>query len=126
MSASTLVFDSPDRRQPFHVRRIGYQINSGRLERREAISTDTDGYPWALTGYTTAPWRQKFNSLTGTSVFTYGDECGATITNFTQVGKVRTVRIAVTVATATAPTRPYTYQTSVTLRTPQPLTPSCP
>jgi type II secretory pathway component PulJ len=117
MSASEVVFDTPDRKTPFHVRRVGYRAISGRLEHREAISTDTDGHPWILTAYATAPWRQKFQSLQSTSVFTYKKSDGGTATT---VGEIESIGISVTVATATAPNRPYTYRTSVTLRTPLP------
>jgi prepilin-type N-terminal cleavage/methylation domain-containing protein len=117
MSASAIQFFSPDRQLPFHLRRIGYQVASGQLQRRTAVSTDTDGYPWTMNpaSISSAPWIRQADSLTSTSVFTYVDEDGKS----TAVpANVRTIRISVTVAPQTTPTRTFTYQTSVKLRTP--------
>jgi type II secretory pathway component PulJ len=117
MSASAIQFTTPDRQQPFHLRRIGYQVSSGNLQRRLSISTDTDGAPWTMSpaAITSAPWITQAGSLTSTAVFTYYNASGATTTT---PSAVRTVGIRATVATQTSPTRVYTYQTSVKLRTP--------
>ncbi|MCP9486943.1 MAG: prepilin-type N-terminal cleavage/methylation domain-containing protein [Gaiellaceae bacterium MAG52_C11] len=119
MSATAIQFFSPDRQLPFRLRRIGYQAAAGKLERRTATSTDTDGYPWTMNpaAITSAPWIEQADSLASTAVFTYLDASGATTTSTTAV---RTVGIQVVVATQTSPTRQFTYQTSVKLRTPAP------
>lgn len=117
IGASSIQFFSPDRQQPFRLRRIGYQVAAGKLQRRMAISTDTDGYPWTMNpaSMASAPWITQARSLSSTSVFTYLDANGATTTN---PASVRTVGISVTVAPITSPTRDFTYRTSVKLRTP--------
>lgn len=119
MSASAIQFFSPDRQLPFRLRRIGYQAAGDKLQRRTAISTDTDGYPWTMNpaAISSAPWISQARSLTSTNVFTYYDANGATTASPTAV---RTVGINVTVATQTSPTRQFTYKTSVSLRTPAP------
>lgn len=119
MSANAIQFFSPDRQQPFRLRRIGYQAAAGKLERRTATSTNTDGYPWTMSpaAITSAPWIAQADSLVSTSVFTFLDASGAATASTTAV---RTVGIQVIVATQTSPTRQFTYQTSVQLRTPAP------
>jgi prepilin-type N-terminal cleavage/methylation domain-containing protein len=119
MSASAIQFFSPDRLNPFHLRRIGYQVSSGNLQRRMAVTTDTDGYPWTFNpaAITSAPWRTQARQLQSTSVFTYYNDSG---TSTSTPAAVRTVGISVTVATQTSPANQYTYKTSVKLRTPAP------
>jgi prepilin-type N-terminal cleavage/methylation domain-containing protein len=117
VSPSAIQFFSPDRQQPFHLRQIGYQISGDAMQRRTAVSTDTDGYPWTMSpaAITSAPWHTQADRLVSTSVFTYLDANGAsTLTP----ASVRTVVIRVTVAPLTNPSRQFTYQTSVKLRTP--------
>jgi len=117
ISASAIQFFSPDRQQPFHLRRIGYQVSGGNLQRRTATSTDTDGYPWTMNpaSMASAPWHTQADSLVSSTVFTYLDANGAsTLTP----ASVRTVVISVTVAPLTNTARQFTYQTSVKLRTP--------
>ena len=113
VSANTLTFLSPDREQPFHLRRISYRLQSGVLQRAQAKSTDTDGYPWSIGAL--GGWHSQVGSVVGTSLFTFYDSTGAVTTT---PSAVSTVAIAVTVATKTSPNRKYTYRTSVSLRTP--------
>ena len=113
VSANTLTFLSPDRQQPFHLRRISYRLQSGVLQRAQAKSTDTDGYPWSIGAL--GGWHSQVGSVVGTSIFTFYNSAGAVTTT---PSAVSTVAIAVTVATKTSPNRKYTYRTSVSLRTP--------
>lgn len=120
MSATSLQFLSAGNGKPFPLRRIAYQLQGGRLQRRMVTSSDTDGPPWVWpTAITSVPWTTVLGSISGSAVFTYYDANGAKITDFSQVGKVHEVDIVLTLATKTAPVRQLTYETSVTLRTAQ-------
>ena len=111
ISATQIQFLSPDRQQPFHLRRLAYRASGTSFQSAQAISTDTDGAPWEIPAL--GPWNTQFGSLVGTNVFTYLDENGVATAVPAQV---RTVVIEVTVATSISPNRQYTYKTSVTLR----------
>jgi prepilin-type N-terminal cleavage/methylation domain-containing protein len=111
ISASQIQFLSPDRQQPFHLRRLAYRASGTSFQSARAISTDTDGAPWDIPAL--GSWTTEFGSLVGTNVFTYLDENGAATADPAQV---KTVVIQVTIATSTSPNRQYTYKTSVTLR----------
>ncbi len=50
ISSTQITFVSPDRAQPFHLRRISYRLLAGKLERATLTSTDTDGSPWVIPG----------------------------------------------------------------------------
>jgi type II secretory pathway pseudopilin PulG len=113
LSASTLTFLTPDRQEPFHLRRISYRLQSGELQRALATSTDTDGAPWTIPAL--GAWHTQVGSVVNTTLFSYYDENGAVTAD---PAAVRTVDIVVTVATDTSPGRQYTYRTSVSLRTP--------
>jgi type II secretory pathway component PulJ len=113
IGASTITFLSPDRAEPFHLRRISYRLQSGVLQRAQAVSTDTDGYPWSIG--TLGGWHSQLRSVANTTLFTFYDSAGAVTAT---PAAVETVAIAVTVATETSPSRQYTYQTRVSLRTP--------
>jgi type II secretory pathway component PulJ len=113
IGANTITFLSPDRQEPFHLRRISYRLQSGVVERAQAVSTDTDGYPWTIPAL--GAWHGKVGSVVGSTLFTYYDADGAVTAT---PASVSTIAIAVTVATATSPDRQYTYRTSVSLRTP--------
>lgn len=111
-TGTQLTFISPDRAQPMHVRRIAYQVTGGQLQRALATSTSTAA-PWTIPAL--GGWSTLFRSVvtTGIPVFSYFDGNGASTAVATNV---RTVRIHVAVATATAPGRQLTYDTRVTLR----------
>jgi prepilin-type N-terminal cleavage/methylation domain-containing protein len=111
LGSTQVTFFSPDRLQPFHLRRIAYRVSGGWLERAVAISTDTDGPPWVLPSL--GPWTRVVGSITDPAVFTFQDDSGNTTTN---PASVRNVGIRLVVATPTAPTRTLTYQTNVNLR----------
>lgn len=111
VSATTLTFLSPDRAQPFHLRRISYRLSNGRIERATATSTDTDGAPWAIPAL--GPWRKQVDSVKNAAPFTYYDANGAVTTN---PALVSTVKIDLDLATNSSPTRQLKYQTSVTVR----------
>jgi len=111
ISATQIQFLSPDRQQPFHLRRLAYRASGTSFQSARAISTDTDGAPWEIPAL--GSWDTQFGSLVGTNVFTYLDENGVVTADPAQV---RTVVIEVTVATSISPNRQYTYKTSVTLR----------
>ncbi|RDI73570.1 prepilin-type N-terminal cleavage/methylation domain [Gaiella occulta] len=110
-TGTALQFLSPDRAQPFHLRRIAYRVGSGRLERAMATSSDTDGAPWIFPAL--GAYGLVVDSITNASPFTYLDAANAPTT---VAANVRTVRISFTVATKASPGRQYTYSTSVSLR----------
>jgi prepilin-type N-terminal cleavage/methylation domain-containing protein len=114
---TTITFFSPDRKQPFHLRKLTYRLNAGGFERAFLTSTDTDGWPWA--GLTAAPsaWQRLVGSVRNSTIFTYynaaGAQLAATAANRTLV---RTVRLTLVTSTPTSQSRQTTYETSVTVR----------
>jgi prepilin-type N-terminal cleavage/methylation domain-containing protein len=111
-TGTQLTFLSPDRQPLMHLRRISYQVTGGQLQRAIATSTNTTD-PWAIPAL--SAWSTVARSIATTSipVFTYFDVNGAS----TSVpANINTVRIRVTVATATTPGRQFTYDTRVALR----------
>jgi Tfp pilus assembly protein PilW len=112
ISASQVTFLSPDRSTPFHLRRISYRVNAGKLERALAVSTDTDGAPWSFPAL--GPWSTQVGSIVGSSGFTYFDEDGVAV--LTDEAAVRTVNLKLITATASAPGRQTTYETSASIR----------
>ncbi len=111
VSSTQITFLSVDRAQPFHVRRLSYRLNTGKLERARATSTDTDGYPWTIPALSS--YLGLVGSVANSTVFTFKDANGATTST---ASAVRTVGVTLTVVTKTTPSRQYTYKTSVTLR----------
>jgi type II secretory pathway component PulJ len=112
IGASTITFLSPNRQEPFSLRRIEYRLNGGVLQRRMATSTDTDGYPWTIPALPST-WDSRVKWIVNSTLFTYLDTDGLATSNPADVARVT---ITVKVATPTAPTRQFTYTTSVTLR----------
>jgi len=103
---------SPDRAEPFHVRRIAYRVSGNRLERAVATSTDTDGPPWIIPAL--GGWEPQSDAIVvNPVVFTYFDSAGAATT---VPANVRSVGIRVVVELATQPGRQTTYETSATVR----------
>lgn len=111
-TGTQVTFLSPDRSQPMRLRRISYRVSSGQLQRALATSTNTAA-PWTIPAL--GAWSRRTSSVltTGTPVFTYFDSTGAATT---VAANVRTIRIRIVLATATAPTRQLVYDTRVTLR----------
>lgn len=113
LSASTLTFDSPDRMTPFHLRRVSYRLQNGRLERSTTTSTDSDGWPWVWPiGVPT--WTAEVESVTSTTAFTFYDAAGAVTTD---PNAVRSARISLTVAPRQAQGGSASYTTLVSIRT---------
>lgn len=112
MSATQVTFYSPDRAQPFHLRRVSYRLNAGQFERAFATSTDTDGAPWSIPAL--GSYRKVVGSVVTTTPFAYWKADG--ITPATTPVDVKTIDVSLTVRTKTSPTRQYTYKTSVTVR----------
>ena len=108
---SEITFLSPDRAEPFHLRRISYRVTGDELQRAIAVSTNTDGPPWVIPALEN--WTTQAARLVEPNVFTYQDETGAATAD---PAAVRTVVITVVAATRTAPDRRLTYQTVVHLR----------
>lgn len=109
VTGTRVQFLTPDRAQPFHLRRVAYQISGGKLQRAEKISTDTDGWPWtipALGSYT-----DLLGNITTAAPFTFYDKNGNVTTTATAV---RQVRIQLSVRTNTG--RTTTFSENVTLR----------
>jgi prepilin-type N-terminal cleavage/methylation domain-containing protein len=113
LSGTVITFTSPDRAQPFHLRRISYRLNGTTLERALATSTDTDGDPWL--GLTTlGPWQKQMGSLkAGSTVFTYEDAAGLTATT---PATVKTVNVTLIAVPKAGFGKAISYSTSVTLR----------
>lgn len=118
ISSTAITFYSPDRQQPFHLRKIAYRISGSSMQRAFVTSTNTSttGPPWS--GLTTlGPWATLFSSIVanpgGTAVFTYQKADGSTAT---QPQDVATVVVTVTTLPRGSHTNPTTYQSSATLR----------
>jgi prepilin-type N-terminal cleavage/methylation domain-containing protein len=111
MSATQITLLSPDRAQPFHLRRVSYRLSNGQFERALATSTDTDGAPWSIPALSS--YRKLVGSVMNPTAFVFRKADGTTATNPIDV---KTVDITLVVATKTSPTRQYTYKTSVTVR----------
>lgn len=117
MSSTSLTFLSPDRSQPFRLRRISYRLNGTVFERQLATSTDTDDpatdadtWTWPAAG----PWQRLFDSVKpGTAVFTYEKDDGTTAT---ALADVRTVNVSVVIVPPSSGGKELTYQSSATLR----------
>ena len=110
LTAGTAIqFLSPDRQNPFHLRRISYRFSGGVFQRAEAISTDTDGFPWVIGGLSS--YRNLVGNITTGSPFTFYDKNGATTTT---ASAVRQVRVQFMVRTNTG--RATTFSENVTLR----------
>jgi prepilin-type N-terminal cleavage/methylation domain-containing protein len=114
MTATQIQFLSPDRQTPYHLRRINYRLSSGELQRASATSTNTGNPPWAFPALST--YVTEVGSVVGTTLFTYYNAEG---TQTTTAADVAGVKIKVTVANPKAPSRHFTYETSVGLRVPQ-------
>jgi len=112
MGPDQITFRSPDRAYPFHLREISYQVVGGILQRREAVSTNTDGPPWAMGPV--GSWVDAVGSITDPNPFTFLDASNAPTTD---PAGVREVGIALTMATRTSPDTPFLYRTSAELRT---------
>jgi prepilin-type N-terminal cleavage/methylation domain-containing protein len=111
ISPTGLTFLSPDRATPFHLRRISYRLNSGKIERAMATSTDTDGAPWNIPSL--GAWVKQVDSVTNAAPFTYYDSAGA-VTSVP--ADVSTVKVDLDLVTNSSPTRQLRYSTSVTVR----------
>ena len=114
MTGTQLQFLSPDRKTPFHLRRISYRLTGQQIQRAMATSTNTGQPPWtfpALSGYL-----KQVGSVKNSAIFAYYDASGAVTTNPSDVAGVT---ITVVVANPQAPNRQFTYATSVALRVSQ-------
>jgi prepilin-type N-terminal cleavage/methylation domain-containing protein len=111
LSGTQITFLSANRGEPLRLRRVSYRLSSGTLQRTQAISTDTDGPPWVIPAL--GSWQTRVSAVVNSTVFTYYDADGIATT---EPDEVATVGLTVTVATATAPERQFTYQSSVSLR----------
>jgi Tfp pilus assembly protein PilW len=109
-SPTQITFLSPDRAQPFHLRRISYRLNGGMFERAVATSTDTDGAPWNIPAL--GGWETLARSV-NTVAFTYRDGAGASTST---ASAVRSVDVVLALSAPTSQGRQYTYRTTVTLR----------
>jgi prepilin-type N-terminal cleavage/methylation domain-containing protein len=111
ISATQVTFLSPDRANPFHLRRISYRLNAGSLERAFATSSDTDGYPWTIGSL--GAWQKLVGPVRNATVFTYYDATGAVTST---ASAVKTVGITLVVSTVGSSSRQFTYTSSVTVR----------
>jgi prepilin-type N-terminal cleavage/methylation domain-containing protein len=112
-TATTLTFDSPDRSTPFHLRRISYRLNAGRLERSIVTSTNTGSWPWTFP-VTPGAWIPQVTSIQNAAVFTYYDDAGAVTID---PNAVHSVRVTLAVRPKQTQAAPTTYTDLVTIRT---------
>jgi prepilin-type N-terminal cleavage/methylation domain-containing protein len=117
-SSTSITFYSPDRQQPFHLRKIAYRLSGNTLQRAFVTSTDTDGPPWV--GLTTlGGWQNVASSVVanpgGTSVFSYLKSDG--VTPATTASDIDRVTVTVTVKQPGSRNGASTYQSSADLRT---------
>lgn len=110
-NGTQLMFLSPDRAEPFHLRRISYRLTGGVLERAIAVSTNADGPPWTIPSLPS--YTPLVTSVVSPSVFTYQDVNGSSTSDR---AAIRTVGLALAVTTKTSQGRSVNYQTSVDLR----------
>jgi prepilin-type N-terminal cleavage/methylation domain-containing protein len=115
MLGNEIQFVSPDRATPFHLRRISYRLQNTKIQRASTISGNTGAPPWSwptpLSSY-----QDQVGSVANTTVFRYYDAAGVAAT---QLSDIASVTITVTVANPTAPSRQFTYATSVAMRVEQ-------
>ena len=111
MQPNQITFLSPDRATPFHLRRISYRLQGGRLERAMATSTDTDGAPWAIPALGT--WQKQIGGVVNTALFVYRDENGAPTTD---PEALRTIDVTLRVKAPSGGITRLTYKTSVSVR----------
>jgi type II secretory pathway pseudopilin PulG len=111
-TSTQLTFLSPDRSTPMRLRRISYQVTGGQLQRAIATSTNTAA-PWSIPALSAWSTVARSVATTATPVFAYYDANGASTT---VAANVRAVRIRVSVAPVSIPTRLLTYDTRVELR----------
>lgn len=111
MTGTSIQFLSPDRTTPFHLRRIAYQVSGNVLQRRTALSTDTDGVPWDIPPL--GGWAPAAKLVTNTTVFAYKDAAGNTTTD---PASVRTVYVTMIVSPVGSRDKRFTYTTSITVR----------
>jgi prepilin-type N-terminal cleavage/methylation domain-containing protein len=110
MSATQVTILTPDRSDPFHLRRVSYRRSGTELQRAVAISTDTDGAPWSIPAL--GPYRKVGGPVVANPVtFKKADGTTATLPI-----DVKTIDVNLQVAPKTSPTRVITYKTSVTVR----------
>jgi prepilin-type N-terminal cleavage/methylation domain-containing protein len=114
MTATDLVFTSPDRATPMHLRRIYYRLSGGRFERAIAVSTNTGAPPWTFP--LPGAWVTRAQKIVNAGAFTYLDSAGAPTTD---PAAVRTVTVRLEVAAGSGQGTRSAYETSVTLRVAQ-------
>ena len=116
-SGTSITFYSPDRQQPFHLRKIAYQMSGSTLQQASVTSTDTDGAPWL--GLTTlGSWRIVASSIVanpgGTPLFTYVKSDG--VTTATAAKDIDRVIVTITVKQPGSRNQASTYQSSADIR----------
>lgn len=111
ISSTQVTFLSPDRAQPFHLRRVSYRLSGGQFQRAFATSSDTDGAPWSIPALSS--YRKVVGSVVNAAPFAYKKADGTTAATPIDV---KTINVTLILATKTSPTRQYTYKTSVTVR----------
>jgi hypothetical protein len=114
MTATSIRFLSPDRATPFHLRRISYRLTNGRIERAEAVSTNTGLPPWTFPAL--GKYQHQVGHVVGSPIFTYYDADGTAVTSPSEVAGV-TIKVVVSLPQQQG--RQYAYATSVALRVEQ-------
>jgi type II secretory pathway pseudopilin PulG len=114
LSSTTIQFITPDRATPFHVRRVAYRVNGGKLERAFTTSTNTAGPPWTWSGGgAVGAYARLTDSIVNTDVLTYQDAAKQATTD---PKKVRRVIIKLVISPKMSGGKQITYVTSAAVR----------
>jgi len=88
-TATQIVFTTPDRQTPYHLRQVSYQVTGGTLQRQSVSSTNTGGPPWTLPALSTGPVETLVGSITNASpYFTYRDASDAVTSTLASIARV--------------------------------------
>jgi len=119
-SASQIIFYTPDRQTPFHLKQEAYQVSGGSFQREFVTSTNTGGPPWTMPNLSTASWITVFSNVSAVGAapyFKYYDDTNTVTTDPTQVARVD-IAMTVTPTGSTSGDGPATYTQTIDLRTP--------
>ena len=88
IASRSITFHSPDRSQPYRVRRISYRVTAaGALERSVTVSTNTGSPPWTFPG-TAGAWVRLADGVQSGTIFTARDSAGVVTTTLAAIRRV--------------------------------------
>lgn len=112
MTATELMFYSPDRSMPKKLRKITYRVVNGSLQRSEALSTSAGSPPWVFPT-TTPTFRTLLTGITNTNVFSYFQAGGAATTS---AAEVRGLSINLIIQSSLSDSAERIYRTGIDIR----------